>query len=55
MTNHKYAVTKQFVSGLLKGIEVTETTSVKFQVGKTYNAILGSSGYKVTKIVRLAD
>ena len=32
----KYRVTKHFVDGLLKGLTVTEQTSVKFTLGKQY-------------------
>jgi len=32
----KYQVTKKFISGLLKGLTYTETTGVKFFLGKRY-------------------
>ena len=43
-----FRVTKRFVSGLLAGIELTETTSVRFTVGKHYTPCAGSSAYVVT-------
>ena len=42
-----YSVTKTFVSGLLKGITITETTPVKFEIGKVYKACAGSSDYRI--------
>lgn len=42
-----YRVTKQFISGLLSGLTITETTSVVFTVGKTYTPCAGSSAYVV--------
>lgn len=43
-----FKVTKVFLKGILKGLTIVETTSVKFTVGKTYKACIGSSVYKVT-------
>lgn len=42
-----YRVTKSFVSGPLKGLTVTETTSVKFEVGRIYKPCAGASAYRV--------
>lgn len=33
----KYQITKKFVSGILKGLTYTETTTVRFKLGKKYN------------------
>ncbi len=38
-----YKVTKQFVSGILAGIMITEETSILFIVGRTYYPWFGSS------------
>lgn len=43
-----YRVTKHFTKGPLKGLEVTETTAVRFEVGKSYQACTGGSAYRVT-------
>lgn len=48
-----YRVTKQFISGLLAGLTITETTQVRFTVGNTYNPCAGSSSYIVTACVRI--
>ena len=32
----KYIVTKHHVTGFLKGMNTTETTTVKFEIGKRY-------------------
>ena len=45
-----YDVTKVFVTGVLKGRELTERTTVKFVEGRTYKACVGSSKYKVIKV-----
>ena len=45
----KYEVTKRFVSGLLEGLTITETTLVKFEVGRTYTPAAGSSSYVVER------
>lgn len=47
-----YLVTKHFVSGALAGLVVTEKTSVRFNVGKTYHvACGGGSRYVVTRCI----
>jgi hypothetical protein len=46
-----YKVTKLFLKGLLKGMKITEVTSVKFTVGKTYKACVGHSSYKIIECV----
>ena len=45
-----FNVTKTFIDGLLKGLTITETTSVVFEVGQTYKGACGSSSYVVTAI-----
>ena len=40
-------VTLLFVSGPLKGLTITQTTSIEFEVGKIYTPCAGSSAYKV--------
>lgn len=42
-----YRVTKLFTAGPLKGLQVTETTSVAFKVGQVIRACVGSSRYRV--------
>jgi hypothetical protein len=44
-----YLVTKEFIAGLLKGLTVTETTPVRFTVGKRYKPCAGSSAYVIRK------
>lgn len=46
---HQFEVTKRFVSGLLEGLTITETTTVRFEVGRTYTPAAGSSAYVVTR------
>lgn len=48
----RFVVTKFFVNGILAGLSHTETTSVEFEVGRTYKAV-GGSDYTVTSCVRL--
>ena len=43
-----YLVTKHFISGPLKGLTITETTRVAFQVGRTFKPCAGASAYRVT-------
>lgn len=45
-----YLVTKQFLSGALSGLTITEKTSVLFTVGRTYKPCAGSSTYKVLAV-----
>lgn len=47
-----FLVTKVFTTGLLKGIEITERTTVKFHVGVMYKPCAGSSAYVVTACVK---
>lgn len=54
MESVRYIVGKRFVSGLLKGIEILDETTVELKVGKTYRGICGTSSYKVTSCVRKA-
>lgn len=48
-----FKVTKQFISGVLAGLTITETTPVAFTVGKTYTPCAGSSAYIVTACVSI--
>ena len=50
MTFH-YLVTKQFIDGLLKGLTITEKTSVRFEVGKVYSG--NASAYIVTHCIQI--
>lgn len=43
----RYIVTKLFLDGILKGMTHTETTNVKFVVGKVYEAALTNTHYKI--------
>ncbi len=48
-----YQVTKEFRSGILKGLSVTEVTTVKFDVGVIYESCVGSGNYRVTECVEV--
>ena len=43
----RYLVTKRFISGLLRGLEITEETRVQFAPGRVYTPCAGSSAYLV--------
>lgn len=43
----RYNVVKVFVSGPLTGLSVTDCTTVKLEVGRTYKAAVGKSVYTV--------
>jgi len=45
----KFEITKRFVAGFLEGLTITEVTTVKFEVGKTYRAI-GGSDYTILSV-----
>jgi hypothetical protein len=47
-----FLVTRSFTSGLLKGITITELTSVEFVVGKGYKGCLGTSDYTIINCVK---
>jgi len=47
-----FLVTKSFTSGLLKGITITELTSVEFTIGKSYTGCLGTSNYTILDCVK---
>jgi len=49
----RYNITKVFIGGLLKGISIVETTSVKFPVGYVCRNPIGGSPYKITAVERL--
>ena len=48
-----YIVTRHFVSGPLKGLTITDTTSVAFEVGRTYKPCAGASAYRVTACIEV--
>lgn len=48
--NQIYTVHKTFLDGALKGMTITEQTSVRFEAGKTYGGGWTGSRYKVTAI-----
>jgi hypothetical protein len=52
----RYLVTKQFTTGDLKGLSVSEQTAVLFEVGFrcSYHPWCGP-GYEVTKVVELSS
>lgn len=50
-----YSVTKRFFSGLLKGLETTEVTTVKFEEGFRCERPIGGSGYEIISCVRIAQ
>lgn len=43
-------VTKKFLNGNLKGLEITEKTSVPFELGKVYKEWSSKTKYKIIKI-----
>lgn len=47
-----YTVTKTFLEGALKGLTVTEQTSVQFEAGKVYGGGWTGSRYVVNSCVR---
>lgn len=46
-TPTKFEVTKRFTAGALAGLTITEVTSVRFTVGKTYRECIGTGRYRV--------
>ncbi len=48
-----YKVTKLFTCGFLADMQVTEVTTVEFEVGKYYTPCAGSSGYTVVACEKL--
>lgn len=52
-TQTRYAVTKTFVGGLLKGITIVEETTVKFAVGFVCTMPIGGSPYRIDAVVAL--
>jgi hypothetical protein len=48
--NQIYTVHKTFLDGTLKGMAITEQTSVSFQLGKTYGGGWTGPRYKVTAV-----
>lgn len=48
-------VTKKFVKGMLKGLEVIEVTSVPYELNKTYKEWNGKNSYKIIKIEPVKD
>ena len=50
----QYRVTRQFISGTLKGLHYTEITSVEFEVGFICNKpCAGDSGYQITSVEKV--
>ena len=47
-----FLITKTFTAGLLKGLTITELTSVEFIIGKSYKGCLGSSDYTILDCVK---
>lgn len=45
-----YKITKTFTDGLMKGLKITETTTVRFTLNKHYKCCVGGSSYIVTAI-----
>ena len=55
-TQPKYEVTKRFVSGMLAGLTITETTDVKFTPSrKVVKPCAGSSAYVVEACMKVAS
>jgi hypothetical protein len=48
--NQIYTVHKTFLDGTLKGMAITEQTSVSFQLGKTYGGGWTGPRYKITAV-----
>lgn len=48
-----FRVTRLFLNGNLAGIEHTEVTSVRFEVGKTYTPCVGKGAYKIVSCVEV--
>lgn len=48
-----FKVTRLFLNGNLSGMEYTEVTPVKFQVGKIYKPCAGKGDYKVIACVEV--
>ena len=48
-----YKVTKQFTSGILEGMVVTEVTSIQFEIGKEYSSCTNKTKYIVTSCEEL--
>ena len=50
-----FLVTKEFTSGLLKGLTIKERTEIRFIVGRHYKGICGSSNYVVRAVIPWSD
>jgi len=48
-----FRITKYFYAGPLKGLTISETTSVMFKVGTRVDRGYGSSPYEITEVTRL--
>lgn len=46
----RYLVTKTFTRGPLKGLTITEETTVRFVAGREYRACVGRSAYRVVSV-----
>lgn len=45
-----YRITKHFTDGLLKGLDYSETTTVRFEVGFVCLKPVGGSPYEITAV-----
>ena len=45
-----FLVTKEFVSGMLKGLTHTEVTSVAWTVGRLVSKPVGGAAYKIIRV-----
>ena len=50
-----FLVTREFVSGMLKGLTHTEVTSVAWKVGTLVSKPVGGSAYKIIRMDPAAD
>ena len=46
-----YEITKTFTAGLLKGLTITERTTVRWTVGQIVAKPLGGSAYRIVSVV----
>jgi hypothetical protein len=55
MANTKYEITKTFTAGLLVGLTITETTTVKFAVGFRCDNPVAGSPYVITAVKEVKE
>ena len=48
-----YKITRYFTTGFLKGLTHTETTTVRFEVGREYGSPFGGGRYIITEVLPL--